>query len=121
MSQNYDYSSGQPSGYAPRTSVAAIASLILSILGLIQVLPFIGSIGGLILGYAARNEIARGNGAVGGEGLAQAGVILGWIGIGLAIIGICLIALMFIGIISVPFSFAFCDQMGFGSQLHGWR
>lgn len=121
MSQNYDYNAGQPSGYAPRTSVTAVASLILSILGLIQVLPFIGSIGGLILGYAARNEIAHGKGTVTGEGLAQAGVILGWVGIGLAIIGICLIALMFLGLISLPFGFAFCDQMGVGSQLHGWR
>lgn len=116
MSQNYDYNE-QPSGNAPRTSVAAIASLILGILGLIQVLPIIGSIAGLILGYAAKSEISRGNGAIGGEGLAQAGIILGWIGVGLTVIGLCLAALVFIGALSLPFGFALCDQMSLLSRI----
>ncbi|OQA23521.1 MAG: hypothetical protein BWY63_00174 [Chloroflexi bacterium ADurb.Bin360] len=121
MSQYNDSNYGQSSGYAPRTSVAAVASLILGILGLIQILPIIGSIAGLILGYAAKNEISRGNGTISGDGLAQAGIILGWIGVGLMVIGLCLAALVFIGAISVPFGFAFCDQAGMGSQIFGLR
>ncbi len=121
MSQNYESNYGQPSGYAPRTSVAAVASLILGILGLIQILPIIGSIAGLILGYAARNEISRGNGTVGGDGLAQAGIILGWIGVGFMVIGLCLGALVLIGAISLPLSFAFCDQMDLSSHILGLR
>ncbi len=117
MAQNYDYNYGQPSGYAPRTSVAAIASLILGILGLIQVLPLIGSIAGLILGYAAKNEIARSNGAISGEGLAKAGIILGWIGVGLAVIVMCLVVLVFAGLLTLPFGFAFCDQMSLLSRI----
>lgn len=122
MSQYYDNNYGQPQGYAPRTSVAAVASLILGILGLIQILPIIGSIAGLILGYAAKNEISRSNGTVSGDGLAQAGIILGWIGVGLMVIGLCIGALVLIGAISVPFGFAFCDQAGMmSSQIFGLR
>lgn len=117
MSQNYEYHYGQPSGYAPRTSASAVASLVLGILGLVQVLPLIGSIGALILGYAAKNEIARSNGMVGGEGLAKGGIILGWIGVGLAIIGICLVVLVFAGLLTLPFGATFCDQMSLLSRL----
>ena len=118
MSQNYGPNYEQPVNYT-RTSVSAVASLVLGILGVIQVLPFIGSIAGLILGYAAKNEISHSNGTVTGDGLAQAGVILGWVGIGLTLIGLCLGLLMLIGVFSLPFGFAFCDQLNAGSQLFG--
>ena len=66
----------------------AIVSLIFGILGL-TFFPLIGSIVALITGYAARNEIKESMGTMGGDGMATAGIIMGWIGIGLAIIGCC--------------------------------
>ena len=58
------------------TSGYAIASLILS-------LAFcgIGSVLAIILGNRAKREIAASGGALGGEGMAKAGIVLGWIGI----------------------------------------
>jgi hypothetical protein len=75
---------GPPPGYpqypfAPpqRTNGMAIASLVLGILWIY----WIGSILALVFGYIARNQI-RQRGEAGG-GLALAGIILGWVGIGL--------------------------------------
>ena len=67
-------------GSAP-TNGKAIASLVLGLLFLCG----IGSILALVFGTQAKNEIEASRGAQGGEGMAQAGIILGWIGIGLAI------------------------------------
>ena len=58
----------------------AIASLTMGVLGL-SLLPLIGAVLALVFGYRARREIA--NSGESGEGLATAGVILGWVGVGL--------------------------------------
>jgi hypothetical protein len=73
----------------PPTSGLAVASLVSSILGLTFV-PTLGSIVGLILGYMAKRQIAESAGAQGGEGLAKAGIIVGWVGVGLFVLGICI-------------------------------
>jgi len=73
----------------PPTSGMAIASLVISILGLIGTLGF-GSIIGLILGYIAKQQIAESQGRLGGEGVAKAGIILGWIGVGVAVVAMCI-------------------------------
>lgn len=62
-----------------RTNTLAIVSLVSSLAGL-SVFPWLGSIIGIITGNIARREIAASAGAEEGEGLAKAGVILGWIG-----------------------------------------
>lgn len=72
----------------PPSSTMALLSLIAGILGL-TLLPIIGSIAAVILGYLARNEIRDAGGTLGGDGLATAGLVLGWIGVGLAVIGCC--------------------------------
>jgi hypothetical protein len=79
---------GQPYGYpyAPpqRTNGLAIASMVLGILWLY----WIGSILALVFGYIAKNQI-RQRGESGG-GMATAGIVLGWIGVG--ILGIAILA-----------------------------
>lgn len=67
------------------TNTMAVISLISGILGL-TVFPFIGSIIALIVGYMSRKEIRESNGAQGGDGIATAGLVMGWIGVGL---GVC--------------------------------
>ncbi len=62
-----------------RTNTLAIVSLVSSLAGL-SVFPWLGSIIGIVTGNIARKEIAGSAGAEEGEGLAKAGVILGWIG-----------------------------------------
>ena len=56
--------------------------------------PLICSVLALVFGYQARAEIDRAGGRMGGRGLATAGVVLGWIGIVLAM---AFIALVIIG------------------------
>lgn len=80
---NYE---GTPSA---QNSSMAIVSLVAGILGF-TFFPVIGSIVAVITGPMAKKEIAQSAGTLGGEGLAQAGIILGWIGIGLSILGICI-------------------------------
>lgn len=64
-----------PVPYRP-TNGMAVASLVLGILWLY----WIGSILALVFGYTARRQIReRGEG---GDGMAVAGIVLGWIGVG---------------------------------------
>lgn len=86
------YQTAQPS---PPNSGLAIGSLIASILGL-TALPTIGSIVGLILGYMARRQIEESMGRMGGEGMAKAGIIIGWVGVGLTVLGVCLVVASFL-------------------------
>lgn len=79
-------------GYGPQTAYPATnskatASLVLGIIGLF-VCPIVCSVIAIILGYSAKNEIAASGGRETGESNANAGIILGWVGIVLYVIGI---------------------------------
>lgn len=100
--QPYGY---QPAGYGPPQTQRpnngyAVASLICSIVGVLFILPVVGPILGIVLGNSAKKQIAQSQGREGGENLAQAGVILGWVGVGLNILVGLFIAVVFIGIFS---------------------
>jgi hypothetical protein len=82
-----------PYAVQPPTSTSAILSLIFSIAGFV-IVPIIGGIVGVILGNSAKKEIANSGGTVGGAGLAQAGVIIGWINIALISIPVCVIVVL---------------------------
>lgn len=71
----------------PTTSTLATISLIAGILGF-TVFPVLGGIVALFTGYAARKE-TRAVPPLGGDGLATAGIVMGWIQIGLAVISFC--------------------------------
>ncbi len=73
---------------APSTSTAAIIGLIASILAFFM-FPIIGSIVGIVAGNSAKTDIRNRPGQVTGEGIAQAAVVLGWIGLGLWALGLC--------------------------------
>jgi hypothetical protein len=73
----------------PKTNGMAIASLVLGILWI----WWAGSVLGLIFGYVGKNQIDESGGTQTGRGLAVAGIVLGWIGVGtLAIVIIALLA-----------------------------
>lgn len=97
MDSNY---SGGSYRAAPNSTMAVI-SLIAGILGL-SLFPTIGSIIALIIGYMARNEIRASAGSLGGDGLATAGIVLGWIGIGLTVIGLCIAGFFLIPLCLIP-------------------
>jgi hypothetical protein len=62
---------------APGTPGLAVAALFVSLVGL-TFFPIVGSIGGLVLGYRARLELAR-SGARSGS--ATAAIVFGWLGL----------------------------------------
>lgn len=76
-----------------RTSTLATIALILGALSWFLI-PIIGGIGAIITGHMARNEIRRSGGQISGDGLALAGLVLGYLNVGLAglaVIGFCLL------------------------------
>jgi len=70
------------------SSTLAIVSLVSALLGF-TFLPVVGSIVALVTGYMARNETRSIPPKASGDGMATAGIILGWVQMGLLIIGIC--------------------------------
>ncbi len=83
---------------APRqTSTLAVIALVAGILGW-TLLPFLGSLGGIIFGHMARREIRRSHGQLDGDGLAVTGLVLGWINVGLWIVGIIAFIMFFGGL-----------------------
>jgi predicted metal-binding membrane protein len=71
------------------TSGMAIASLVMGIAGW-TLLPLIGSILAVIFGYMARDDIRQRPDEVTGDGLAVAGLVLGWLAIGISVLVLCL-------------------------------
>jgi hypothetical protein len=67
---------GHPPVSPAGTNALAVASLVLGILWLY----WIGSILALVLGYTARSQIRARGGQ--GDGMAVAGIVLGWAGVG---------------------------------------
>lgn len=90
---SYEYPPPQVSS-SSQNSTLAIVSLIMGILGL-TFLPTIGSIVAVITGYMAQKEIRQSSGSLSGQGLATAGLVMGWIGIALSLVGICIACLIF--------------------------
>jgi hypothetical protein len=83
-----------------RTSGTAIASLVFGILAWVG-LFFIGALVAVICGHVARSEIRRmPPGEVDGDGLAIAGMILGYAQLALCLLGL----LLFIAILIFGFS-----------------
>jgi hypothetical protein len=94
--QPYGYGPGY--GYAPKQNTLAIVSLVSGIAAFV-VLPLIASIVAVITGHMSLKQLKTSG--EGGRGMALTGTILGWIGIGLAAIGIVLIILWVIFIVGV--------------------
>jgi hypothetical protein len=80
-----------------RTSATAILSLVFGILSWVA-LPFVGAIVAVVTGHVARAEIRRGGGAMDGDGMAVAGLVLGWANLALVLVGLFLFLFVFGGI-----------------------
>jgi hypothetical protein len=72
-------------GASPPTSSLALVSLILGILGWV-ILPLIGSVLAVVFGHVALGEIDRSGGQVGGRGVAQVGLVLGYSAVALEVL-----------------------------------
>jgi hypothetical protein len=78
---------GYPVSPTRTTNGYAIASMVLGILWV----WWLGSLLALIFGYVAKSQIDQSNGMQSGRGMAIAGIILGWVGVGFLV-------LLFIGL-----------------------
>ena len=82
------------------TDGMAVASLVLSIFSFVSFffcLPVVPAVLGLIFGYMSLTKIEESRGAVGGSELARAGIIIGWINIGLTVlVGIFILVMVLV-------------------------
>ncbi|HEY9121824.1 MAG TPA: DUF4190 domain-containing protein [Brevefilum sp.] len=107
-----DYRQVPPPGYGQQTSSLAVISLISGIASYF-IIPLIGAIAAIITGNIAMKEIRQSAGQFTGEGMARWGMILGWINIGLSVIGLCFLVLAIAGVVSLPFCFMPFANMDF--------
>ena len=99
---------------AAPTSSMALVSLILGILGWVA-LPVIGSILAVVFGHVALGEIDRSGGRLGGRGMAQVGLVLGYAALGLEVLSVVVFVVLPVlgcGLCSV------CGAVG--SSFGGW-
>ena len=82
------------------SSTLAIVSLIAGILGF-GPLPIIASIVAIWAGYSARKETRAVPPRASGDGMATAGIVMGWIQIGLAGVAICCFIAYFVFVIGL--------------------
>ena len=80
-----------------QTSPLAIVSLVAGLLGW-TLLPWLGSLAAVVCGHMARAEIRRSAGAMDGDGLAIAGLILGWTVIALSLLALLAVIFFFGGL-----------------------
>lgn len=85
------------------TNGMALAAMIVSLASMFTC-PLVGAVG-IYLGNRARGQIAMTGEQ--GDGMAQAGIIVGWIAIGLSILYVCFVLLVFaVPLSMIPFSWA---------------
>ena len=77
-----------------RTSGTAVASLVFGVLTWVM-LPFIGAVLAVVLGHVARGEIRRAApGSVQGDGMALAGLVLGYTHLALVLLFLAVVAMI---------------------------
>ena len=85
-----------------QTSSLAIASLVSGIASWF-LLPILGAIVAVITGHMAKKEIRESAGQLTGEEMANIGLVLGYAHLALTIVGLCLVILLFAGVIALVF------------------
>lgn len=91
------YSNSQ---YVPQeTNVWALISLISGILAWLGIFG-LGAIAAIVCGHVAKGQIQASAGRMTGDGLATAGLVLGYLNLALTLVAACLGILMIAGVIS---------------------
>jgi hypothetical protein len=110
MTYGYDPSTNDSVQAAPlqETNIWAIASLVSGVLGWLGLFG-LGGLAAVICGHVAIHQIRASQGKMGGEGLATAGLVLGYLNLALVLVSLCLLVLVALGVISAavicPFYF----------------
>jgi hypothetical protein len=93
------------------TSTLAIVSLVSGLLGW-SFVPWLGSLVAVVTGHLARAEIRREPERLEGDGMAVAGLVLGYAMLALSFIGLMLVVLFFGGIAVVLGWLGLSGQLG---------
>ncbi|MBS0228640.1 MAG: DUF4190 domain-containing protein [Proteobacteria bacterium] len=83
-----------------QTNSLAVVSLVCGILGW-TLLPFLGSIVAIVCGHMARSEIRRNPQTQEGDGLAVAGLVMGYLVIALSVLAVVAVILFFGGLAAI--------------------
>ena len=83
-----------------QTNSLAVVSLVCGILGW-TLLPFLGSIVAIVCGHMARSEIRRNPQTQEGDGLAVAGLVMGYLVIALSVLTVVAVILFFGGLAAI--------------------
>ena len=97
MSEYQPYNT--PTYQPTETNIWAIISLISGVLGWLGVFG-LGGIAAVVAGHVAKGQIRSSGGRQAGDGLATAGLVLGYLNIAFALLALCLGILIFAGVIS---------------------
>lgn len=76
----------------PETNTLAVISLVFGILGW-TLLPFVGTIVAIVTGHLALGQIRNSAGTQTGDGLAIAGLVLGYLALAIGLVVLSLLAL----------------------------
>jgi Domain of unknown function (DUF4190) len=87
---------------AARTSTMATVSLISGIVSWFLI-PFIAAVVAVITGHMAKNEIKKSAGMISGNGMATAGLILGYVQLALGLCVCIVVAVMLAFGMTIPF------------------
>ncbi len=95
----------QPSASLPPVQAASTLAIISLISGIVSwfLLPFIAAVAAVITGHMAKNEIKKSNGMMSGNGLATAGLVLGYVQLGLGVCTCLVVAVMLAFGVTIPF------------------
>jgi hypothetical protein len=96
-----------------QTSTLAIISLVCGILGWTAA-PLLGSLGAIVCGHLARGEVRRNPDRLEGDGLAIAGLILGWAQMVLIVLVFIAVILFFGGLAAFLATLASHSPAGVG-------
>ncbi|MCD9028586.1 DUF4190 domain-containing protein [Luteimonas sp. BDR2-5] len=83
-----------------QTSTLAVVSLVFGILGW-TLLPLIGTVVAIVTGHMARAEIRRAPDRIEGDGLALAGLVLGYAALALGVVALLVFVLFFGGLVAL--------------------
>ncbi len=89
-----------PLPYAKRDSALSIVSLVSGLVGW-TLIPIVGAIAAVITGHLAKKEIRDSGGTIGGDGMALAGLILGYVQLGLILLGIIVAVVLVFALVPV--------------------
>ncbi len=102
MSQEPYYYQQQPPPPTSPNSTMAVTSMVAGIIGW-TIAPFLGSLVAIVTGHMAKKEIAESMGRLEGDGMATAGLVMGYLQLIPSVLCMCAFLVMLLTGATIPF------------------